>query len=53
MDVDAADSSGRTSLIHASIDNEVDVLKYLIEKGANVDWQDGDGFSPLHFASQK
>jgi ankyrin repeat protein len=46
------DKEGRTPLINATIENQYDTVKVLIEKRANVNEQDNNGYSALHFASQ-
>ena len=56
--IDISDVSGCTALMNAAICNKTDVIRCLIEKGANVNQQDGAGSSPslwtaLHWASIK
>jgi len=46
--VQAKDSDGRTGLHWACRGVHFDVLKYLVEKGADVNAQDLDGTAPLH-----
>jgi len=53
VDVNVQDKSGRTPLIHAAIDNRVDMMATLIENGANVDTQDKVGWCALHYAAQE
>ncbi|GAH24901.1 unnamed protein product, partial [marine sediment metagenome] len=38
---------GRTSLIRASIEGQLEVVKLLLEKGADIDVKDEDGQTPL------
>src|SRR5437660_11732423 len=51
-DPNERDSDGRTPLMHAAIDNKVDIAKALLKKGADVDGQDDHGYGALHFAAQ-
>jgi ankyrin repeat protein len=46
--VDAKDSDGRTALMHASLFGKDDLVKDLIERGADVNNQDKIGYSCLH-----
>lgn len=50
--IDAPDEDARTVLIHAAAYNNIDLLKWLLEQGANLDHQDRIGYSALHFAGQ-
>jgi ankyrin repeat protein len=47
------DEDGRTPLIHAAIDNQLEVAKLLLDSGADVDAQDESGNSALHYAAQE
>ncbi|KUI54183.1 Ankyrin-1 [Cytospora mali] len=52
--VDAVGDQGETALFHAAdqdVDEDVDLVKCLLQLGASVDVSDGDGISPLHVAS--
>jgi ankyrin repeat protein len=51
--IDALDSYQRTSLIWASIFNNTELLNWLIDNGANINHQDRNGFSALHFIGQE
>ncbi|KAK3154138.1 hypothetical protein QOZ80_2BG0186660 [Eleusine coracana subsp. coracana] len=51
MNVDAVDDAGRTPLIHAIFGEHVDIVKYLLDHGANKDNVDRNGFTPLHSAA--
>jgi len=48
--IDALDGYQRTSLIWASFYNNAELLQWLIDNGANINHQDRNGFSALHFA---
>jgi len=49
--VDAAGYSGRTPLWWAAAGGQVDVIKYCLEKKADLNHQDTDGWTPLHAAA--
>jgi uncharacterized protein len=49
--VDVTDGDGRTALINAVIEKKIDFIHWLIENGANINKQDRNGYSSLHFAS--
>jgi uncharacterized protein len=51
--VDASDSYLRTALIWATFYNNISLLSWLIDNGANVNHQDRNGYSALHFAGQE
>lgn len=51
--IDALDSYQRTSFIWASFYNNIDLLIWLTNNGANLNHQDRNGFSALHFAGQE
>ncbi len=50
--INCYDAYKRTFLILASSKGNEVILNHLIEKGADIDFQDKNGFSALHFASQ-
>jgi ankyrin repeat protein len=52
-DVNAADGSGRTSLLEAVWAGHLDVVKFLVEKGAQVDLADKAGYTPLMRACEE
>ncbi|MBS1520958.1 MAG: ankyrin repeat domain-containing protein [Bacteroidetes bacterium] len=52
LGVDATDGDGRTALINATMRNNAEILKWVIAKGADVNFQDRIGYSALHFAAQ-
>ncbi|MBK9248079.1 MAG: ankyrin repeat domain-containing protein [Ignavibacteria bacterium] len=51
--IDALDSYQRTSFIWAAFFNNIDLLHWLIDSGANINHQDRNGFSALHFIGQE
>ncbi|HAD79567.1 ankyrin repeat domain-containing protein [Empedobacter falsenii] len=51
--IDLEDSYLRTPLIWASFYNNVDLLIWLIDNGANINHQDKNGYSALHFVAQE
>jgi len=51
--IEATDSYLRTTLILAALHKNVGLLRWLIENGANVNHQDRNGYSALHFAAQE
>jgi ankyrin repeat protein len=50
--IDCFDSYKRTLLILSASKGKDKLLNYLIENGANINFQDKNGYSALHFASQ-
>ena len=51
MPIDIINEFGRTALMLAASYNRTDVVRCLLEKGANVNKQDRDGLTALHEAS--
>ena len=51
--VNITDGEARTPLFQAIIENHSDVIKWLIENGADLNHQDRNGWTPLHFAVQE
>jgi ankyrin repeat protein len=51
--IDALDGYQRTSLIWAAFYNNTELLKWLIDNGANINHQDRNGFSALHFVANE
>jgi ankyrin repeat protein len=51
--LDSYDSHLRTSLIWATFYNNLDLLKWLIANGADINHQDNVGYTALHFAGQE
>ncbi|KAI2808945.1 ankyrin repeat domain-containing protein [Blomia tropicalis] len=50
--VNVSDVDGYTPLHRASYNNRIEVVKYLIENGANVRAKTMDGWEPIHSAAQ-
>jgi ankyrin repeat protein len=50
--VDERDEDGQTPLMHATINTRLDIMRLLLNSGANPDIQDKIGWSALHFAAQ-
>ena len=50
VNVDAIHEEGMNPLHWAAFDDEVDVVKFLVSKGAKVNAKDDDGYTPLHYA---
>jgi len=50
--IDATDGDGRTALINATAYHNIEVIKWVLSKGADVNFQDRVGYSALHFAAQ-
>ena len=51
--INVQDESGRTPLIHATIDDRIDMMVTLIDNGAKIDTQDSIGCCALHYAAQE
>ncbi len=51
--IDSCDSYLRTALIWSTFYNNIDLMEWLIKNGANIDHQDINGYSALHFAGQQ
>jgi uncharacterized protein len=51
--VDSVDEFGRTALIWASFAENMELITWLMEKRANINHQDKNGYSALHFAAQE
>ena len=48
--VNLTDGQDRTALIHASIENNLEILQFLIKNGVMLDAQERNGFTALHYA---
>ncbi|WP_375434037.1 ankyrin repeat domain-containing protein [uncultured Hymenobacter sp.] len=51
--IDACDGYLRTALLWATFYGNPNILRWLIDKGANVNHQDKNGYCALHFAGQE
>jgi ankyrin repeat protein len=51
-DIDIIDFDGRTALGHAAAEGQIDIVRFLIDHGANINSQDNFGYTPLHFTCQ-
>ena len=51
--VDVPDGEGRTPLMWASFFARTELVNWLIEQGADVNRQDRNGYSALHFVAQE
>lgn len=52
-DLNHPDAQGRTLLAEAVLEKRADVVKLLLEHGADPRLADHDGMTPLHFAAQE
>ncbi|MCL7037781.1 hypothetical protein MKW94_029555, partial [Papaver nudicaule] len=51
LDVDSKDGEGSTPLCQASVKGHFDMVRYLLEKGANPDASNELNVTPLHYAA--
>ncbi|MPM20137.1 hypothetical protein SDC9_66566 [bioreactor metagenome] len=51
--IDACDGYLRTVLIWAAFHNNIALINWLVEKGANINHQDRNGYTALHFVTQE
>ncbi|PTB97207.1 hypothetical protein C9994_03925 [Marivirga lumbricoides] len=51
--IDASDGERRTALIWTSFFGRTELLKWLIDNGANLNFQDRIGYTGLHFCGQE
>ena len=52
-EIDIPDGENCTPLIWASFHNRPDLLKWILENSGNVNHQDRNGYSALHYVSQE
>ena len=50
--VDATDGEGRTAFIHTAAYNNIELMKWLVKNGADINFKDRIGYTALHFAGQ-
>jgi ankyrin repeat protein len=50
--MDIQDGDGRTALMNAVLEEKIDFVKWLVDNGANINTQDRNGYSVLHFMAQ-
>lgn len=50
--INVQDGDGRTALINSVIENKIEFVKWLVDNGADINTQDRNGFSTLHFIGQ-
>ena len=51
--IDAHDTDKRSALINATFYGQIEIMRWLIENGADLNYQDRIGYTPLHFAETK
>ena len=52
-DIDITDGEAATPLMHAALYGNNDIVSWLINNGADVNLQDRNGFSALHYSIQE
>lgn len=52
-DVTSAKTNGSTALHMAVSEDNIEIVKYLLDKGANIDKADNDGWTPRELADQQ
>ena len=52
IDINVVDRDGQTPLMHAVIEINTDIVRHLLEKGANVDIKDGSNETAMDIAGQ-
>merc|ERR1719225_2367207 len=51
IQLDKKDNTNGRSALHVAVyDGNLEIVKVLVQKGANINAKDDDGFSPLHIA---
>lgn len=52
-DINYQDKDGRSLLIYAVLENDIDLVEALINRGAKVNLNDNNGWTALHFAANE
>jgi len=53
MDINIEDENGTTPLYFACEEGHIEVVKYLVKQGANINKRNNDGITPLSIACQE
>lgn len=51
--INSTDDFNRTALMNAALYNKADLVSWLIDQNANLDLQDKNGYTALHFSAQE
>ena len=51
--VDAQDKDSKTAAHHAAANNRLDIMQKLVDAGANLEIEDSDGNTPIHFVVEQ
>lgn len=51
--IDSVDDFNRTALMNAALYNKTDLISWLISQHANLNLQDKNGYTALHFSAQE
>ncbi|SEP23172.1 Ankyrin repeat-containing protein [Flavobacterium sp. CF108] len=52
-DINTTDNFNRTAIINAALYNQTAIIKWLLEQGADINLQDKNGYTALHFSAQE
>ncbi|XP_037461978.1 putative ankyrin repeat protein RF_0381 [Triticum dicoccoides] len=53
LDVDSASKTGETPMFYAALAGKVQVMRYLLDRGADPAVRDDNGSTPLHYAAEE
>ncbi|VAH98438.1 unnamed protein product [Triticum turgidum subsp. durum] len=53
LDVDSASKTGETPMVYAALAGKVQVMRYLLDRGADPAVRDDNGSTPLHYAAEE
>ncbi|KAM3207144.1 hypothetical protein ACQJBY_062388 [Aegilops geniculata] len=53
LDVDSASKTGETPMVYAALAGKVQVMRYLLDHGADPAVRDDNGSTPLHYAAEE